>query len=426
MEWREVRLGDLGIEIRGSVKPETGTRYELWSVPAFPTGRPELADGKEIGSNKRTVKPGDLLLCKINPRINRVWMVSECEDGRPQLASTEYLVLRVADTTLARYLMWYLRGPKFRSWIELAVEGATGSHTRAKSRPILDQLIPVPPLAEQSRLVAAIEEQTSRLDDALRSVTSAQARLPKMRRAVLAVAQTGGEKRELGEVVDDIEAGRSFRTDGRRAGPEEWAVIKVSAMTWGRFLEQENKALPHGTKFDGRFEIKPGDVLLSRANTSEYVGATVHVEKCRPRLLLSDKSMRLHPAAGVDARWLTHALNSPDLRQQMSLVATGTSDSMRNISQEKVKQLQLLVPSLDDQVRLAEEVERRLSVIDALATTVDHSQLRADGLRRSVLGQAFTGRLVPQDPNEGGVSALLERIAAADTTADKRRRRKRA
>jgi type I restriction enzyme S subunit len=419
-----VRFGDLGTEVTGSLVPDPHLEYELYSVPTFPTGSPERLFGAEIGSNKRPVQPGDVLLCKINPRINRVWMVAEPANGQPQLASTEYLVLRVGNELLARYVMWYLRSPRFRAWIELAVEGATGSHTRAKSGPILDQTIPIAPEAEQDRIVAVIEAQFSRLHDAVGSLHMVRRRLPQLRRSVLAIAVQQGEEQLVGDILEDIEAGRSFKTGGRPASSEEWGVIKVSAMTWGRFLESENKAVPSSTIVDPRFEIQPGDVLLSRANTSQYVGATVYVDRCRPRLLLSDKSMRLAPTPAVDRRWLAYALNSPALRTQMSAFATGTSDSMRNISQEKVKRLQLRVPTIDEQLASAAEVDRQLSVLDALTMAVDHALTRSDHVGRSILERAFSGRLLPQDPSDEPASELLARVARRRApTAPKRRRR---
>src|SRR5690606_15974981 len=95
--WGRVRLRDLGDEVRGSVKPDPTTTYELYSVPAYPSGRPEILSGEEIRSSKRPVEPGDVLLCKINPRINRVWIVAEPIGVGPQIASTEYLVFRTPD-----------------------------------------------------------------------------------------------------------------------------------------------------------------------------------------------------------------------------------------------------------------------------------------------------------------------------------------
>jgi type I restriction enzyme, S subunit len=189
-------------------------------------------------------------------------------------------------------------------------------------------------------------------------------------------------------------------------------VIKVSAMTWGVFDAGENKAVLSEERVDSRWEIKRGDLLLSRANTTEYVGAPVLVGDCRPRLLLSDKSMRLVPRSDVDTAWLQLALSSPEVRSQMSAVATGTSDSMRNISQEKVKALRLLVPTPDRQHEIVAEVEQRLSLVTAIQGTTEVAERRSAALRRSILERAFGGQLVPQDGSDEPAPSLLERIRA--------------
>ena len=182
--WAWATLGNLGVEIRGQLKPEPGTTYDLYSVPTFPTGRPERIDGTQAKSGKRGVQPNDVLLCKINPRINRVWVVDETA-GHPKIASTEYLVFRPHDPRMSSFIRQYLSSPRFRDWIKLSVEGATGSHTRAKSGPILQQLVPVAPLAEQERIVAAIEEHFSRLNAVEASLDVAETRCQALIRSVL-------------------------------------------------------------------------------------------------------------------------------------------------------------------------------------------------------------------------------------------------
>jgi type I restriction enzyme S subunit len=363
--------------------------------------------------------PDDVLLCKINPRINRVWIVGEA--GRhQQIASTEYLVLRTTERALARYLRWYLSSPRFRDWITLAVEGATGSHTRAKSPQILRQLVPIPPLAEQRRIVAAIEEHLSRLDAAAAEVHNVQARVDALRRSMLNAAVADGVETELGELLTRIEAGRSAGGPAPRAQEDEWGVIKVSAMTWGEFRPWENKRVA-ADSIDEKHEIRPGDLLVSRANTTEYVGAAVVVRETRPRLVLSDKSLRLIVRDGVDREWLLYALLAPRTRRQISAVATGTSDSMRNISQEKLRAVRLRVPDAWRQPTIATEISRQLTVVSSVAAAGEAALSKSVALRRAILARAFRGELVPQDPDDEPTIVLLERVAAERSATNKAR-----
>lgn len=189
-DWQWVTIGDLGNEVKGQITPQPGVIYDLYSVPAFPTGIPERIDGFDIKSGKREVEPYDVLLCKINPRINRVWMV-ENYSGQKQISSTEYFVLRLFDTRQAPYIKWYLSSPQFREWMGLSVEGGTGSHTRAKSGPIREQSVPIAPPEDRIQIVSAIEEQFSRIDAAKASLERCLQRCNAMRRSVLAAAFSG-------------------------------------------------------------------------------------------------------------------------------------------------------------------------------------------------------------------------------------------
>ncbi len=273
--------------------------------------------------------------------------------------------------------------------------------------------IPVPPLPEQRRIVAAIEEHFSRLDAADAMLQHAGRRSEALERAVFSAANDATwPESVLGDLLETIEAGKSFKTPGRPAEGVEWGVIKVSAMTWGKFDASENKAVVNVESVDPRNQIRSGDLLLSRANTSELVGATVLVDECPDRLLLSDKSMRLITKSNVNRQWLRYCLGSPALRAQMSAVASGTSDSMRNISQAKVKALRVSVPPQTEQHRVAEMISSQFATTERLASDLVVARRKAAALRRSVLTAAFSGQLVTPDPNDEPASVLLERIAA--------------
>lgn len=164
-------------------------------------------------------------------------------------------------------------------------------------------------------------------------------------------------------------------------------------MTWGRFDETENKALPAERAPNPAYEIHTGDILVSRANTQAYVGAPVLVGQCRPRLLLSDKSLRLVPNGSVDKKWLTYILTSPGARKFISDRATGTKDSMRNISQQALLDMPLRIPPLAEQCRIVEALDDHLSHLDAAVRELKGTRRKISTLRKSALL-----RFVPEVP----------------------------
>jgi type I restriction enzyme, S subunit len=208
----------------------------------------------------------------------------------------------------------------------------------------------------------------------------------------------GWVRSTLRDILLTIEAGKSFTCEPRPAGPNEWGVIKVSAMTWGKFNERENKAVPAERAVNPAYEIHPGDILISRANTREYVGAPVLVGRCRPRLLLSDKSLRLVPTRHVSKKWLTYLLSSPKVRQYISETATGTKDSMRNISQQALLDIPLMLPPLAEQHRIVETLEDHLSRLDAACEALRRSLARAIHLRQSTIRRMLRGEGIPVSP----------------------------
>ncbi|GIH73351.1 restriction endonuclease subunit S [Sphaerimonospora thailandensis] len=209
----------------------------------------------------------------------------------------------------------------------------------------------------------------------------------------------GWTRATLGDLLIRIEAGKSFTCEPRPAEEDEWGVIKVSAMTWGTFREDENKAVPAHREIDPANEIRPGDILVSRANTAEYVGAPVLVGECRPRLLLSDKSLRLVPSSEVDRRWLLNVLASPDVRRAISARATGTKESMRNISQQALSEIEVLVPPQAEQQRIAAVLGDRLTLLsiarDELSAAGSRVPDLIDGIKTNALAAAASAPMRP-------------------------------
>lgn len=384
--------------------------------------------------------PGDVLVARMPDPLGRA---CQFPGGvTPCVTVVDVAVLRPGKGSVRpEWLMWTINAPTVRSSIEALQAGTTRKRISRKNLGGIE--LPVPPLREQERIVKAIEEAFSKLDAGEAGLRTVRQKLKRMRDAILAAAVSGqlvpqdqtdrpvasfvksdiaAESEQsipagwstvaLGSLLGAIEAGKSFATEGRPANPGETGVIKVSAMTWGVFRGHENKALPLGTPIEQRWLIRGGDLLLSRANTADYVGACVLVAFDHPNLILSDKSLRLVPVAGVNSSWLLYLLRSRIAREQIEVLATGTKDSMRNISQAKLCSLRLPLPPTGEQERIVTEVERQFSVIDACERSVDAGLARSAALRRSVLKAAFEGRLVPQDLSDEPASVLLERIRA--------------
>ena len=163
----------------------------------------------------------------------------------------------------------------------------------------------------------------------------------------------------LNDVLLRIEAGKSPQASDKPAAAGETGVLKVSAVTWNLFDAGKNKAVFSGFDATGVPCPMRGDLLISRANTVDLIGAVVVVEEDHPNLILSDKILRLIPdVTRADGKYLMYAMRSRAARSHLEGRATGTSGSMRNISQDTIRRTPIPLPPLSEQKRIAEILDR--------------------------------------------------------------------
>ena len=132
--------------------------FELYSVPSYEKQYPEVIKGSEIGSSKITVEENDVLICKINPRINRVWVVKR-HTPYTLLASSEWIPIR-NDNCDPSYLKWYFSSPAFRNLLTSQVAGIGGSLTRAQPKQVSKYPVPLVKISEQHRIAAILDKVT--------------------------------------------------------------------------------------------------------------------------------------------------------------------------------------------------------------------------------------------------------------------------
>ena len=195
----------------------------------------------------------------------------------------------------------------------------------------------------------------------------------------------------LGEIVAGLEAGVSVNGFDEQVGNDsEVGVLKVSCVSQGRFLaEQNKKVVPSDLE---RVAVSPrmGDIVISRANTLELVGASGYVTKDHKNLFLSDKlwRVRLKTEGEDSSRWLIALLNSDELRRELLRRATGTSGSMKNIGKESFLAIRVPRPKKEIQVALGEVFRRFedcLFAIEQLCTA-------RRTFKRGLMQQLLTGR----------------------------------
>lgn len=198
----------------------------------------------------------------------------------------------------------------------------------------------------------------------------------------------------LSDVLVRIESGKSFKTTEAIARDDQLGVLKVSAVTWSAFDPAEAKAVDEDYEPEDHHRVRRHDLLISRANTKELVGAVVRVDRDYPYRLLSDKTLRLVVDINkVDPDYLMFSLRSQAARKHIEHFATGTSDSMRNISQDIIAAIPLLLPRIEVQQNLAARLKAQLGLVDAARVAAETQLAEIRALPQRLLAAAFDTQL---------------------------------
>jgi len=195
-------------------------------------------------------------------------------------------------------------------------------------------------------------------------------------------------------VLEGIDAGKSPDYPDYPAPPGEWGVLKVSAIWPEGFRPHENKWVTKAMHQIPAYQVMDGDLLISRSNTYELVGLACLVENARPRLILCDKTLRLRlkPNRGLNP-FFCLLLQTRTARAQIEINATGTSGSMKNISQDVIRGLRLAYPEVNEQHRVLAAAQ---PANDELVASLQELR-KLTSLKSGMMADLLTGRVrVPE------------------------------
>ena len=241
------------------------------------------------------------------------------------------------------YLELALHSPQSMAYYAEKLRGTTARRRSLTADGLRALPIVLPSIERQSAVVEVLKGIKGQIADA-RKTTDELDHLVKSRFVEMFESKDYG-MRPMGDLVESITAGTNVGGQQRPLREGEYGVLKISAVTQGVFNPGEFKVV-NDVSHIKMIHPRKGDLLFSRANTSEMVGATAIVDKDYGDLFLPDKLWRLDPTDEVETVFLKALLSSPSIRAEMSKVSTGSSGSMQNISMAKFRKLPAFLPPL--------------------------------------------------------------------------------
>ncbi len=213
-------------------------------------------------------------------------------------------------------------------------------------------------------------------------------------------------RRGIGQLVEPALQGGSRRlgpTNGYspRAGeiPEGTLALKLSATTKGvlDLSDRCTKRLNEVISPSSKFWLRPGDILIQRANSLDYVGTCAIYNGPENTYIYPDLMIRVRVSSPVLGRWIWRYLSSASARRYLINNATGTAGNMPKINGSTIKQMLIPLPPLERLAVCLEDLERALAAFDNLSKQLDRANALVDRLDEATLAKAFRGELTTND-----------------------------
>ncbi|CAL9565887.1 restriction endonuclease subunit S [Streptomyces sp. enrichment culture] len=364
---------------------------------------------------------GDLLLASLGETLPRVAILPKLDE--PAIVKADVIRARLHPEVSTKWVYYALLAPQTRAHAGALIKGV--GRPRLGMAAMRAIPVPVPPLAEQYRIVEALEEQLSRIESGAATLTQARRRLEGLRKKVL-VSLVPDEvppswKMTTVESAGTLELGRARHPDWHH-GPNMHPYLRVANV----FEDRIDTADVMEMDFSGvweKYRLESGDVLLNEGQSPHLVGRPALYRGIPTDVAFTNSLLRFKAGDGVLPEWALLVFRR-HLHAKRFMREVRITTNIAHLSAKRLKKVEFPVPPLDVQKQLVQRCEELLTGIAAMDRQVSIGLRRADALKASLLRQAFTGGLVAQNSDDEPAPILLARIAterAAQPTAKRTR-----
>ena len=420
--WVEATLGDAThpiIQIKPKDEPQR--QFDYVDIGCIDNSKFEIVDKKTfmgIGAPsraRRVIATDDVLFSTVRTYLKNIAKVPPEYDGA--LTSTGITVLRANEVSEAGYLFAYVTSATFVESISKSQDGTM--YPAVTDKDVLGHTIPLPPLAEQKRIVAKLDALGEQSDAARAALDRIPVLVAELKRRSLALELHGlifGLDTEEGLSIADIAStifdgpfGSNLKTaDYSETGDRVIRLENIGHLEF--FPEKRTYISPKKFELLRRHELATNDILFSSFIADEIrvcrlpdLAGERAINKADCFCIRVDKSKAL-------PRFIELVLASPQAYYHFEHAVHGATRP--RINSKQMRSLRFNLPPLEEQREIVTRIETAFAEIDRLAVAAAAAREKLDRLDRAVLAKAFRGELVPQDPNDEPASALLQRINA--------------
>ena len=379
---------------------------------------------------KSNLSPGDVVVVRIGRSGEAAVIPESLQDAN----CGGLVVIKKPLAILPELLSNYLNSPSAIISSQLEARGATRQTLNTKN--IAEKKIPVPPLAEQTRIAAKLDELLAQVDTLKARIDGIPALLKRFRQSILAAAVSGRlteewrehslikhapHNFEFGALITEMRNGLSAKPNEEGKG---LPILRISSIRARSVDQADIRFLECDAHEEERYSLRAGDLLFTRYNGSlELVGVCGLIRKLSHAVLVyPDKLIRVRCNTDlILPDYLEIFFSETSTRQRVMDLVKSTS-GQKGISGQDLKKMLVTYPSVPEQTEIVRRVEQLFVFADQLEARVKAAQARIDRLIQSILAKAFRGELVPQDPNDEPASVLLERIKAQRAAEPKAKR----
>lgn len=335
------------------------------------------------------LEKGDILVARLPDPLGRACIFPL--EGK-YITAVDVAIVRIRNKGInPEYVMNLINSSMFRSQVKQFESGTTRKRISRKN--LAKIVFDLPPFEEQEHIVTRIEELFSELDKAVETLQTTKQQLAVYRQAVLKEAFEGDyPKVQLKEISTTI-SGYAFKS--KKYTPDgEYIVVKIGNVKERHF--DFSRDLTRTNEADGnilnKYLLRHGDCLITLTGSrgKRDYGYVTMIDKESNYLLNQRVAALRFDETKALPEYFQYYLSSPDYRNKFFSYETGNV-GQGNVGIKALWEPTILLPSIEEQKKIVEEIESRLSVCESIEQTVDTALAQADATRQSILKQAFEG-----------------------------------